>query len=213
MKFSQNYRQLSAIYFYCFTRFVEQFLADFLLLFLPLPSPLAQKALFTAKISFSTTSHRSARAKRQNHAAFAFARYAHMLPGGATRLQGLLRFLELAHSCVDTERLFSLERAFRAICAYCLRLYDDHVLPRSQQRALCARATLRTFRRTHSLRSDCFCFEKMRRTFFPLKIKKRDRPSPFAKKKTPHVVFGGTAFCRCREIRHLFAYFIDSSGY
>lgn len=36
----------------------------------------------------------------------------------------------------------------------------------------------------------------MRRTFFPLKIKKRDRPSPFAKKKTPHVVLGGTAFWR-----------------
>ena len=127
-KFSQNYRQLSAIYFYCFTRFVEQFLADFLLLFLPPPSPLAQKALFTAKISFSTTSHRSVRAKRQDHAAFAFARYAHMLLGGATRLQGLLRFLALAHSCVGTERLFSLERAFRAICTYCERFCDDPAL-------------------------------------------------------------------------------------
>lgn len=66
---------------------MEQFLADFLLLFLPLPSPLAQKALFTAKISFSTTSHRSVRAKRQDHAAIAFARYAHMLRSGATCLQ------------------------------------------------------------------------------------------------------------------------------
>ena len=36
----------------------------------------------------------------------------------------------------------------------------------------------------------------MRRTFLSPKLKKRARSSPFAKKKTPHVVLGGTEFCR-----------------
>ena len=148
---------------------MEQFLADFLLLFLPLPSQHACKGI-------------------------------------------LPRFFAHAHSCVDTERLFSLERAFRAICAYCKRLYDDHVLPRSHQRALCARATLRTFRRAHPLRSGCICFEKMRRTFLSPKLKKRARPLYFVKKVSPcrfrrHGVFSGTAFCRRNEIRPSFRVF------
>ena len=113
--------------------------------------------------------------------------------------KGLLRFLALAHSCVGTERLFSLERAFRAICAYCKRFCDDPALSRSRFRALCARATLRTFRCAHPLRSSCIYFAKMRRTFLFPKLKKRDRPSPFAKKKTPHVVLGGTAFLAARH--------------
>lgn len=133
--------------------------------------------------------------------------------------KGILpRFLALAHSCVDTERLFSLERAFRAICAYCKRLYDDHVLSRSRQRASRARILLRTLRRTHTLWSSCICFAKMRRTFFPLKIKKRDRPSPFAKKRRPMSFsaarrFGGTAFCRRQENRAFYySYFTAASG-
>lgn len=59
-----------------------------------------------------------------------------------------------------------------------------------------ARATWRTFRRTRPLRSSCIYFAKMRRTFLFPKLKKRARPLYFVTKAPPHVVFGGTAFCR-----------------
>ena len=116
--------------------------------------------------------------------------------------KGILpRFLAHAHNREDTERLFSLERAFRAICAYCKRFCDDPVLPRSHQRTLCARALLRTFRCAHPLRSSRICFAKMRRTFLSPRLKKRDRPSYFAKNDVPMSFstarrFVGTAFCR-----------------
>lgn len=127
--------------------------------------------------------------------------------------KGILpRFPALAHSCVDTERLFSLERAFRAICTYCERFCDDTILSRSRFRALCARVTLRTFRCAHPLRSSCICFAKMRRTFLFPKLKKRDRPLYFVKKASlcrfwRHGVFSGTAFFRHNEIRPSFRVF------
>lgn len=58
MKFSQNYGHLSAICFHCFTRFVKQILADFLLLFL--------------------------RCRRTLHKKRVFERYAHIVSGFAT---------------------------------------------------------------------------------------------------------------------------------
>ena len=80
-------------------------------------------------------------------------------------------------------------------------------------------------RRTHSLRSGCICFAKMRRTFPLAKAQKARSTITFCQKKTPHVVLGGTAFflaarrfsgkafCRRQKIRPLFAYFIERSGY
>lgn len=135
MKFSQNYGHLSAICFHCFTRFVKQLLADFLLLFL--------------------------RCRRTLHK----------------------------------------KRVFRAICTYCKRLCNDLVLSRSRQRASRARILLRTLRRTHPPRRVRICFAKMRRTFLSPRLKKRDRPSYFAKNDVPMSFsaarsFVGTAFCR-----------------
>ena len=150
MKFSRKYGHLSAIYFYCFTHFVEQFLADFLLLFLLC---------------------------RRN-----------MLAKGI-----LPRFLARAHNCVDTERLFSLERAFRAICIYCELFCDDPALFRSRQRESRARTLLRALRRTRPLRGGCLCFAKMRRTFLLSKLKSAIAHH-LLQKGVPHVVVGGTAF-------------------
>ena len=131
--------------------------------------------------------------------------------------KGLLRLLAHAHSRVETERLFSLERVFRAICTFCERFYDDPVLPRSRFRALCARETLRTLRLTRPLRSDCFCFEKMRRTFLFPKLKsaiahhllQKSIPTSFSAAQR----FSGTAFCRRKEKRAFhYAYFTAASG-
>lgn len=146
MKFSQKYGHLSAICFHCFTRFVKQFLADFLLLFL--------------------------RCRRTLHK----------------------------------------KRVFRAICTYCKRLCNDLVLSRSRQRASRARILLRTLRRTHPPRRVRICFAKMRRSFLSPRLKKRDRPSYFAKNVVPMSFsaarrFVGTAFCRRRKTRPLFRVF------
>lgn len=217
MKFSQNYGHLSAIYFYCFTHFVEQFLADFLLLILPLPSPLAQKAFLPRRYPFRP---RRIALPGQNGRITQRSHDMRICYWAAQRAcKGLLRLLAHAHSCVDTERLFSLERAFRAICTYCKRLYDDPVLSRSRFRALCARATLRTFRRTHSLRSGCICFAKMRRTFPLSKAQKARSSIIFLSKRLPYVVFwrlgvlAARRFVGARKQLPLFSYFIDSSGY
>lgn len=146
MKFSQNYGHLSAICFHCFTRFVKQLLADFLLLFL--------------------------RCRRTLHK----------------------------------------KRVFRAICTYCKRLCNDLVLSRLRQRVSRARILLRTLRRTHPSRRVRICFAKMHRTFLSPRLKKRDRPSYFAKNDVPMSFsaarsFVGTAFCRRRKTRLLFRVF------
>ena len=146
MKISQNYGHLSAICFHCFTRFVKQLLADFLLLFL--------------------------RCRRTLHK----------------------------------------KRVFRAICTYCKRHCNDLVLSRSRQRASRARILLRTLRRTHPPRRVRICFAKMRRTFLSLRLKKRDRPSYFAKNDVPLSFsaarsFVGTEFCLRRKTRPLFRVF------
>ena len=142
---------------------MEQLLADFLLLFLLCRRPLRKKLFLPRKYPFRP---RRIALPGQNGRITQRSRSRDMriCYGAAQRAcKGLLRLLAHAHSCVDTERLFSLERAFRAICTYCKRFCDDPILSRSRFRALCARATLRTFRRTHSLRSGCICFAKMRR--------------------------------------------------
>lgn len=211
MKFSQNYGHLSAIYFYCFTRFVEQFLADFLLLILPLPSPLAQKAFLPRRYPFRprriALPGQNGRITQRSHDMRICYRAA------KRACKGLLRLLAHAHSCVDTERLFSLERVFRAICTYCERFCDDAVLSHSRFRALCARATMRTFRRTHSLRSGCICFAKMRQTFPLSKAQKARSTIIFCQKGAPMSFLAARHFSGARKQIPLFAYFIDNSGY
>ena len=192
MKFSQKYTQLSAICFYCFTHFVEQFLADFLLLFLPLPSPLAQKALFTAKISFSTTSHRSTRAKRQDHAAF--ARYAHMLLGGATRLQRssapsrtraqLRRHGTPFLSSAFFEQYAHIASGFATTPSCPVRAFAHYARERP-----CARSGAPTL-----FGAAAFALRKCAEPFLFPKLKKRDRPSFFCQKGFPMSFFGGSAF-------------------
>lgn len=141
-KFSQNYRQLSAIYFYCFTHFVEQFLADFLLLFL-----LCRRNILAKGI--------------------------------------LPRFLARAHSCVDTERLFSLERAFRAICdissgftmiTSCLIRTNAHY---ARVRIYVRRGAPTRFG------AAAFTLRKCAEPFLSPKLKERDRPLYFVKKASP----------------------------
>ena len=190
---------------------MEQFLACFLLLILPLPSPLAQKAFLPRRYPFRP---RRIALPGQNGRITQRSHDMRICYWAAQRAcKGLLRLLAHAHSCVDTEHLFSLERVFRAICTYCERFCDDAVLSHSRFRALCARATLRTFRRTHSLRSGCICFAKMRRTFLFPKLKKRDRPLYFVKKASLCRFLAARHFSGARKQIPLFAYFIDNSGY
>lgn len=165
---------------------MEQFLADFLLLFLPLPSILVQKALFTAKISFSTTSHRSARAKRQDHAAIAFARYAHMLRIGATCLQ---RHSPPAFShtrtTAKTRNAFSLLSALFEQFAHIKSGFTT--TPSCPVRANAHYARVRYCARSGAparFGAAAFALQKCAESS-SCKAKKRDRPSPFAKKDAP----------------------------
>lgn len=132
--------------------------------------------------------------------------------------KGILpRFLALAHSCVDTERLFSHERVFRAICDISSGFATTpSCLVRANAHYARVRICVRRGAPDH-VGAIAFALKKCAEPF-SYKAKKRDRPLYFVKKGAPMSFsaarrFVGTAFCRCREIRHLFAYFIDSSGY
>ena len=81
MKFSQNYRQLSAIYFYCFTHFVEQFLADFLLLFLLCRRNILAKGILPR---FLAHAHNCVDSERLFSLKRVFEQFAHIASGFAT---------------------------------------------------------------------------------------------------------------------------------
>lgn len=79
MKISQNYGHLSAVCFHCFTRFVKQLLAGFLLLFLRCRRTLHKKRVFRAICTYckrlcndlvlSRSRQRASRARILAHAA------------------------------------------------------------------------------------------------------------------------------------------------
>ena len=118
-----------------------------------------------------------------------------------------------ARTTVKTRNVFSLLRAFFEQYAHIASGFATTPSYPARANAHYARATCRTFRRTHPLRSSCICFAKMRRTFPLAKAQKRDRPSFFAKKASPMSFLAARHFSGARKQIPLFAYFIDNSGY
>lgn len=185
------------------------------LVFAPAVAPCA-KSFFTAKISFSTTSHRSTRAKRQDHAAF--ARYAHMLPGGETRLQRssapsrtraqLRRHGTPFLSSAFFEQYAHIASGFATTPSCPVRAFAHYARERP-----CARSGAPTL-----FGAAAFALRKCAEPFLFPKLKKRDRPSFFVKKASlcrflAARRFSGTAFCRRKEIRAFhYAYFMAASG-
>lgn len=211
-KFSQNYRQLSAIYFYCFTHFVEQFLADFLLLFFaPAVAPCAKSSFYRENILFDhvaslcpgkTAGSRSVRticayvAGRRNMLAKVFCAFSHTRTIAKTRnafslLSAL--FEQYAH----------IASGFATTPSCRVRAFVHYARERS-----CTRFSAPT-----RCGAAAFALQKMRRTFLFPKLKKRARPLYFVKKASicrffrRHGVFSGTAFCRRNEIRPSFRVF------
>ena len=191
MKFSQNYGHLSAIYFYCFTHFVEQFLAGFLLLFLPRRRPLCKKLFLPRKYPFRprriALPGQNGRITQRSHDMRICYRAA------KRACKGLLRLLAHAHSCVDTA--FSLLSAFFEQYAHIASGFAT--TPSCPVRAFahytrerpCARSGAPTL-----FGAAAFALRKCAEPFLFPKLKKRDRPSFFCQKGFPMLFFGGSAF-------------------
>ena len=197
---------------------MEQFLADFLLLFLRRRRTLRQKRFLPRKYPFRprliALSGQNGRITQRSRSRDMRICYwaAHCACKGI-----LPRFRAHAHNCEDTERLFSHGRVFRAICDIssgfattpsCLVRANAHYT----RVRICARCGA-----PDHVGATAFTLRKTRRTFLSPKLKsaiahhilQKSVPMSFLAARR----FGGTAFCRRKENRAFhYAYFTAALG-